>query len=69
MSGKRDRVAQRQDADALGERAGPADGHLPGTLGGLPDLDRRASVLSIGTERTVGAGRARGSSTRSMPSS
>ena len=57
---ERDRVAQRQHADALGQCAGPADGDLPGALRGLPDLDRHCSMLSIGTERTVGSWRASG---------
>ena len=64
---ERDRVAQRQHADALGQLARAGHGHLPGAAVGDADLDH-ASLLSIDT-----GPRARrwtsGSSIRSIPSS
>ena len=69
MSGKVDRVTQRQDPGPGGQRAGAVDGRLGGAVGGYADFDHGDSLLSIGTARERGGRWTSGSSTRSIPSS
>ena len=70
MSGKRDRVAERQHPDLVGQLRARAHRHVASLALRGADLDHVPSSSSvIRTVRASTKARASGSSTRSMPSS